>query len=217
MRRQQILYTVDSQRQFSTPRYWKVWKRCYKILSSSSVVAPAELQLVFAVLKVHVVHGMPDVSAPVTSLIPFEVGTPTLGEAHLGTERFLSSRRLQGEELLVAGHLLAPSTHSTARGDARRICRHTLSWHNSITSNAINISRGKTLFIPNCIQHSSSWEVMPLLPYSQKTIEVYKNFEKNICRSCAHKLRTTLYGVGGREYSSTQSELDTRCMNDTHE
>lgn len=134
--------------------------RCYKILSSSSfelqLVAPAELQLVLAVLEVHVVHGMSDVSAPVTSLIPFEVGTPTLGEAHLGTERLLSSRRLQGEELLVAGHLLAPSTHSAARGDARHICRHTLvlSWHNSITSNAINISKGKALFITNCIQHS---------------------------------------------------------------
>jgi hypothetical protein len=86
--------------------------------------APAELQLVLPVLKVHVVDGMPDVSAPITSLVPFEVGTPALCEAHLGTERLLASRRLQGEQLLVAGHLLAPGALCTARWDTRHVCGH---------------------------------------------------------------------------------------------
>jgi hypothetical protein len=77
-----------------------------------------------SVLEVHVVDGMSDVPAPITSLVTFEVGATALREAHLGTERLLASRRLQGEELLVAGHLLAPGAHRAARGDARHICEH---------------------------------------------------------------------------------------------
>lgn len=78
----------------------------------------------FAVLEVDVVDRVSHVSAPVTSLVPLEVGTPALSEAHLRTERFLSSRRLQREQVLAARYLLTPRAHGTARWDARRICEH---------------------------------------------------------------------------------------------
>jgi hypothetical protein len=96
--------------------------------------APAELQLMLSVLEVNVVDGMSDVPAPITSLVTFEVSATALREAHLGTERLLASWRLQGEQLLVAGHLLAPGAHRAARGDTRHICGHTpvSSWHTSV-------------------------------------------------------------------------------------
>lgn len=87
--------------------------------------SPAELQLVFAVLEVNVVYGVSDVSTPVAGFVPLEVGTPALGEAHFRTERFLSSRCLQWEHLLVARHLLAPGAHCASSRNARRICGNT--------------------------------------------------------------------------------------------
>jgi hypothetical protein len=78
---------------------------------------------VLAVLKVDVVDCVSHVSAPVTRLVALEVGTPALSEAHLRTERLLTSRSLQREQLFAARHLLAPGAHSTARWDARRVCQ----------------------------------------------------------------------------------------------
>jgi len=76
---------------------------------------------VFAVLEVDVIDRVPNVSAPVACLVPLEVGTPALSEAHLGTERLLPVRCLQREKLLVACYLLAPGANCATRRDARRI------------------------------------------------------------------------------------------------
>lgn len=60
-----------------------------------------------SVLEVDIVHSMANMSAPVASLIPFEVGSSALGKAQFRAEGLLSRGRLQREHF-VRGYLVTP-------------------------------------------------------------------------------------------------------------
>ena len=74
----------------------------------------AELELLLAVLEVHVVHRVAHVFAPVADFVFLEGGAATLGEAELAAEHLACARvRLQGEEF--EPWFLTPCTDDVAR------------------------------------------------------------------------------------------------------
>ena len=64
----------------------------------------AELDLVVAILEVHVIDGVTRVFAPITDLVTFERRAPTLGEANFAAEHLAARRRVEREKL-AAGFL----------------------------------------------------------------------------------------------------------------
>lgn len=81
----------------------------------------AELQLLLAVLEVHIVDCVADVFAPVAHLVFLEGGPSALREAEFAAESLLPGCSLQREQLHA--HLLAPRAHHvTGRKVGRRLC-----------------------------------------------------------------------------------------------
>lgn len=95
-----------------------------------------------AVLEVHAVDRVPQVSAPVARLVPFEVGPAVLRETLLGTERFFLVRfggRGPERERFGNQRFVAPPARRLLR---RRICKT-----DEITYNFKRTKKKKTIFI----------------------------------------------------------------------